>query len=273
VWYRHWGLSRHPFNGADSPYISLPSHDEALYRLVYSIEQGHRLVIFRAEAGLGKTTVLRRAIAESRSPRREVVLVRPTADGLQVPGLIAERLGLPGRHESGRDPMWQAMVRSLRVASLEGFHVILAIDDEGEDSASTIVRNLVVTARAGCEYEARLTIIRVGRPISEPRFEPEDGWPLAIRLQRLTRSQVEQYLVAKLTAAGSSERVFTPRAVTRLHGLSAGIPRGLEQLAGMSLMAGAVRGLEVIPPDVVDGVARECRESDSISSVYGSDGG
>ena len=25
-------------------------------------------------------------------------------------------------------------------------------------------------------------------------------------------------------------------------------------------MAGAVRGLEVIPPDVVDGVARECRE-------------
>ena len=80
VWYRHWGLSRHPFDDVDSPYVPLPSHDEALYRLVYAIEQGHRQVIFQAEAGLGKTTVLHRAIDETRSPRRRVVQVgrRPT---------------------------------------------------------------------------------------------------------------------------------------------------------------------------------------------------
>ncbi len=267
MWYRHWGLSRHPFDNTDSPYIPLPSHDEALYRLVYSIEQGHHLVIFRAEAGLGKTTVLRRAIAETRSSRREMVLVRPTAVGLEVPDQIVERLGLSGRRESGRAPMWQAMIRAFRVASLEGFQVILAIDDESEGGTGTIVRDLVATARAGCERGIRLTIILVGRPISEPRLEPEDGWSLAIALQRLTRSQVEHYLAAKLAAAGSSEQVFTPRAVTRLHGLSAGIPRGLEQLAGLSLMAGAVRGLEVISPDVVDGVARECREAVFIARV------
>ena len=83
-------------------------------------------------------------------------------------------------------------------------------------------------------------------------------WNLAIGLSELTRSQAETYLTTKLRAAGCTEPIFTPRAVTRLHGLSAGNPRGLQQLASLSLMAGFVRGLEVIPPDLIDGIAGEC---------------
>ena len=30
VWMPHWGLSRDPFAETDSPYVSLPSHDEAV---------------------------------------------------------------------------------------------------------------------------------------------------------------------------------------------------------------------------------------------------
>jgi type II secretory pathway predicted ATPase ExeA len=267
VWYRHWGLSRHPFDDAASPYIPLPSHDEALYRLVYSIEQGQRRAIFRAEAGLGKTTVLKRAIAETRSPQRRAVLVRPTCGGLTLPGLIAGRLGHPVGRESSPEAAWRAMIRALRIASLQGFQVILAIDGSIEDSVSTMMHDLNALAHAGSDPDAGLTIIQVGRPLSGPLPESEEGWSLAIALQRLTRSQVDDYLAAKLAAAGCSDRVFTPRAVTRLHGLSGGVPRGLEQLSTMSLLAGAVRGLEVIPPDVVDGVARECRDSDSLASA------
>ena len=86
-------------------------------------------MIFRTEAGLGKTTVLQRAIAETRSPRRRVVLVGPTSDGPQIPGLIAERLGHPVGREASHDASRRAMVRALRVARLQGLQVILAIDD------------------------------------------------------------------------------------------------------------------------------------------------
>ena len=222
MWYRHWGLSRHPFDDADSPYVPLPSHDEALYRLVYSIEQGHRQVIFSAEAGLGKTTVLHRAIAESRSPRRRVVLVRPPFSSLYPHffSLIADQLGSP---PLARGPAGHACSLALvlgraasQVASLQGFHVILAIDDGNDDSISTIARDLNVLAHRGFGRETRLTVIRVGRPSSEPHPEGEDGWTLVIRLLRLTRSQVDDYLNAKLAVAGASERVFTPHlAVTR----------------------------------------------------------
>jgi type II secretory pathway predicted ATPase ExeA len=101
-------------------------------------------------------------------------------------------------------------------------------------------------------------VIRVAQTRWNPPLDSGEDWTLAIRLQRLTRSQVEVYLVSKLTAAGCTERIFTPRALTRLHGLARGIPRGIEQLATISLMAGAVRGLEVVSPDMVDGAVCEC---------------
>lgn len=80
---------------------------------------------------------------------------------------------------------------------------------------------------------------------------------MAIGLESLTRSQAESYLAAKLAGAGCRENLFTARAITRLHCLCAGVPRGLQQLATRCLMAGASRGLEVIPPELVDRLANE----------------
>ena len=79
-----------------------------------------------------------------------------------------------------------------------------------------------------------------------------------IRLPALTRSEAEQYLAAKLAAAGRDEPTFTPRALNRLHACSLGIPRGLDRLASLALMAGALRGLEIVTPDLIEGVTQEC---------------
>ena len=59
----HWGLSRDPFAEFDSPYVSLPSHDEAVARLVFAVETAQRRAVFAAPAGLGKTAVLRKALS------------------------------------------------------------------------------------------------------------------------------------------------------------------------------------------------------------------
>ena len=45
--------------------MALPSHGEATSRLVYSIESAHRLAVLQADAGLGKSTVLRQALGAS----------------------------------------------------------------------------------------------------------------------------------------------------------------------------------------------------------------
>jgi hypothetical protein len=258
VWQRHWGLVRDPFAGSDSPYVPLPSHDEALARLVHSIEQARRVVTFRAEAGLGKTTVLRRSIAESRTPSRRFVVIGSPPDGTQLLGLLADRLGPPLGREPSRHSAWISLRRAVQAASFQGLHLVLAIDGWDEPLDAAARNDLVALAHLGLEPETRLTILRVSRALPGSHADPVEPWTLAIGLQRLTRSQGESYLQAKLSAAGCAGPIFTAHAFTRLHVWSGGVPRGLEQLAMLCLISGAARGLEVIPPDVVDGVAEAC---------------
>jgi type II secretory pathway predicted ATPase ExeA len=222
--------------------------------LAYSIEQAERQVVFRAEAGLGKTTVLRRAFEETRSPRRQFALLHSPSDRTELFGLLAQRFG----QSLGRQSTWRAVARAIRVASLQDFQVVVAIDGWDDRLDHEFRHDLDALTHLGLEDRAQLTVIRVAQTRRDPQPESGESWTLAIGLRHLTRSQLEVYLTAKLVAAGCGETIFTPRALTRLHSLSRGVPRGIERLATLSLMAGAVRGLEVISPEVVDGVAPEC---------------
>ena len=70
-----------------------------------------------------------------------------------------------------------------------------------------------------------MTVILAGRPKQSGGCEFPRPGTLAIGLESQTRSQTEVFLTTKLTAAGRDLPVFTLRAITRLHCLSAGVPR------------------------------------------------
>ncbi len=255
MWPRHWGLDRDPFAEGDSPYLSLPSHDKAVARLVDSIERAQRFTALFAEAGLGKTIVLRRAIERSRAPRRRSVLVHAPSDGQQLLGLFADGLGLPFSTGSDRATVWRALARSIRTASLEGTHIVLAVDGWDEEPSLATMQDVTALMNVGRSHAPPISFVRVGRGPSRDRTEWFDAGPLPIGLERLTRSEAETYVEAKLSIAGGSQRIFTPRALTRLHSWSEGVPRKIDQVATSCLMVGAAEGLEMVTPDVVDGVA------------------
>ena len=63
MWMPHWGLSRDPFAELESPYVSLPSHDEAVARpCLRGRNCASSGLVLAAPAGLGKTAVLRKAL-------------------------------------------------------------------------------------------------------------------------------------------------------------------------------------------------------------------
>jgi MSHA biogenesis protein MshM len=255
VWMAHWGLTRNPFAEIASPYVSLPSHDEAVARLAFAVETSQRRVVLGAPAGLGKTAVMRRVFADVHSPGRRLASVSCPRDGTLLLTLLAERLGQRVGGEPSRIAAWRALERALRLASLQRYQVIVIIDDCDDQLDAMVRRDLDFLPQLGSITSAALTILQLERTDGEPQSVGGGGWSPTIGLERLTRSQSETYLTTKLKWAGSTDLIFTPRALTRIHALSAGIPRGLEQLASMCLMGGAVRGLEVINPELVDAAA------------------
>ena len=263
MWKRHWKLTRDPFLCGDAPYVPLASHEEAVARLVHTIEAGQRLAIVRAPAGLGKSRVLARALAEVRSPSRRVAPLSSPIDGAGLLAGLAQRLGIRVPAGSGRSTAWRALGDAVRLCRWQRLQVVLAVDDCQVLVDATDRLDLERLVHLDPHPEARLTVVQVFRTPADGEPASATPWELVIRLPALTRSEAERYLAAKLAAVGRDEPTFTPRALSRLHQRSEGIPRGLDRLASLALMAGASRGLEIITPDVVDGVAQECTPSPS----------
>jgi type II secretory pathway predicted ATPase ExeA len=242
-----------------SPYVATPSHDEAVARLAFAIERHQRFVCLLAEAGMGKSMVARRAVQEVRRPRRRAILVRAAADPGLLLGRIAEGLGMPSAVGSDRTRAWRSTARAIGAAAIEGCHVVLVVDGWDHAGDPRTMQDLTAVMQATGPGGAACTLVRIGRGTGD---EPELGcepWSMMIRLERLTRSEAESYLDAKLATAGCRDRLFTRRAIDRLHVWSEGVPRALDELASVALVAGAIQRLEVVTPEIVDGVALDGR--------------
>jgi len=253
--YRHWGLSGDPFAAGAPPLVATPSHVEAVERLSHAIASGESLAVLRAPEGLGKSTVLAQALDQARGIGRRIARVSGPIDGEDLLGGLAEALGC--RRPPGRSAAWRGLVDAAKVCRWQGRSLVLAVDDCHTLAEAVERRDLDRLPHLDPHPGARITVLLVGRP--EPEDEPACPWRLAIRLSPLSRGEVAVYVEAKLAAAGRAEPTFTPRALTRLHALSTGNPRGLDRIASLALMVGALKGLEVIGPEVVEGAAHECR--------------
>src|SRR5262249_51909187 len=163
VWLRHWGLARDPFPEVDSRYISLPSHDEARSRLVYSIERAQRYITFVADAGLGKSTVILQALRATRNSRRRAILIHPPTDGRQLLGVLADALGLPFSTGSDREGVWRSLSRAVRATTLEGSHIVVVLDGWDDQGDRRRTQDLRALMGAGGPDAPLVSLIRVGR--------------------------------------------------------------------------------------------------------------
>jgi type II secretory pathway predicted ATPase ExeA len=260
VWQNYWTLNADPFRGPRQPFVPTSSHVEAVARLVDVIESGERLAVVRGRTGLGKSIVLEQAVKRTSGPARRAARVVNPIDGAELFGRLAEGLGVRIPPASTRSAAWRALRDGIRICRLQKIHVVLVLDNANDLTAGPDRNDLERLAHVDAHPSARFTVLLGVREPEEsaPPSAPAADWRLAIRLLPMTRSETDRYVSTKLAAAGRTRETFAPRAISRLHALSGGSPRGVDRLATLALMAGAVRGLEVVTPDVVDGVALEC---------------
>jgi general secretion pathway protein A len=115
----------------------------------------------------------------------------------------------------------------------------LAEADRGSHSRLTVVLSLA-SGRAAA-LETRLLELAELRIDVEPWEEPD----------------TLGYLNWSLAQAGRKTSAFSEEAMIRLHVLSDGIPRRVNQLAGLALVAGAARQIPLIDADTVESIHHE----------------
>lgn len=257
---QYFGLTETPFTNTLNPhwFYQSPGHEEAVARLLYLIEQHRRCGVLLGPSGTGKSLVLQVLLAEARRIPCEVVLVDLLGrSGREMLWETVAGLGLgPDGDESVRT-MWRTIEDYLTTNRLVQTPTVMCfdhVDRAGADCLTTLER--LYHSAAG---ETGATLILTGRDSRSSKLNQilSSMADLQVELPPLDRDQTELYVETLLARAGSTRMIFEPAAYDRMFSETRGVPRDINRLCDLALVAGMAEGVVRIGEAVIAAAAEQ----------------
>ncbi|KAF0092983.1 MAG: proteinral secretion pathway protein A [Puniceicoccaceae bacterium 5H] len=265
--YQHfYGLREMPFHITPDPrflYLA-PTHQEALAHLRYGISEKKGFMVLTGEVGCGKTTICRQLLNELADQDVETALIlNPRLSEAEMLEAILTELGQTPVNGSKHHLLDQLNQHLLQVV-LAGRNIVVIID-ESQNLGFETLEQLRLLSNLETDSQKLLQIILIGQPELRAKLKEERLRQLRQRvlvhydLRRLTREEVALYIQHRLTLAGGQGRPsFTQRAVKRIHRVSQGIPRIINNLCDKALLAAFVKNQDVVGYHEVGRAIKEC---------------
>jgi len=257
----HWGLRDTPFRTCLDPafFYQSPSHEEALARLHFLVEEHRCLGIVTGQPGSGKSLLLEVLAAQLRRSGRAVA--RTSLLGMRTTEMLwrlAAGLGCNPDRSATIGSLWQTLSDRLIEHRYERRDTALLLDD-ADRADHDLLAQVVRLVHLGTATQSRLTVVLVARPSRINRLGSDllELAELRIDVEPWDQSETEQYVHSSLARAGSTSAVFADEALARLQQLTHGVPRRVNQLADLALIAGAGADLRQIDAEVVQSVYEE----------------
>ncbi|MEO6030181.1 MAG: AAA family ATPase [Candidatus Binatia bacterium] len=228
-----FGFREKPFNLTPDPkflYLNA-SYREALAALHYGVVDRKGFVSLIGEAGTGKTTLLRRLLADLPRDTRSVLVINPAIGFEEMLRFILSDLGRPPAPGATKLDMLEVLNGELLDTLARGGNVVVLID-EAQDLTIPVLEELRLLSNLETAKEKILQLVLAGQPEFDTLLARSEIRQLRqrisvrARLRPLARSEVKAYVGARIAAAGGDVRgLFTRGALFRLWWFSGGVPR------------------------------------------------
>ena len=256
-----WPLAETPFSCHSDPkwFHPSPVHEEALARLLFLVECERRFGVLLGESGTGKTLLLKVLLRELHEHRvaakyvdcyglEPLELLSELALALELPPLGPETL-----HESFR-----RVADSLHALFLTRQRLVLCFDhlERTSDETLSALQRLIHT---GTDRFSSVTFLVACQARDVGRIAPllEEHAELRVELPRLNLEETVWYVSDLLQKAGWSDQAFDVQAIEAIHAKSRGLPREINRLCELSLLAAMSEQRDRIGPDVVEAASAE----------------
>ncbi len=261
MYQEYWGLSQPPFRNPVTPggFFESPTHEEALARLDFLVENRRRLAILSGPAGCGKSTVLDVFARRRRRQGSQAAIVNLLGLGCdEFLWALSTQLRIGAAPTDPVPVLWQMLVDRLIENRYQRIETVFLLDD-ADRACGDVLTHAERLAHVDASSEARLTLVFVASddPYGHLPERLTQLCELRIDLEPWDVADTQEFLHFSLSGAGRESPVFDPLAVARLHELSLGIPRRVRQLAELSLLAGASKQLGAVDGPTVESVYEE----------------
>lgn len=251
-WLLHFGFTRTPFSKSLSPaeLFSRQPHQEAVARILHCIAES-AVGVVTGEVGAGKTVAARAARATLDPSRHGLIYIANPAFGTR--GLyvtVVRALGGAPRFFKA-EVMAQAQELLDAEEAERGRRVVIVVDEAHLLSPAQL-EELRLLTNADMDSRSPFALILLGQPTLARQLRL--GVFAALDQRIATRFHIPPmdigdgtaYLRHHLALAGRSDQLFADDAIVRLHRLSGGIPRALNNAATAALIAAAADGKDII---------------------------
>jgi general secretion pathway protein A len=254
----HWGLRAMPFNGRVDPkyFYPSPTHEEALARMHFLVENHRRLGILLGPVGYGKSLLLEVLAGQLRRSGLAVAKLNLVGlDAAEMLWRIAVDFGLNPPCTASSTALWRALDDRLQEHRYRQLDSVILLDD-AEEANRNAIPHIARLVENDPSPDARLTVVLAVEKanvfsLGNRLLEQSD---LRIDIEPWTAEDIEGFLASSLTQAGGNKEIFTADAAAKLFELSGGVPRRVVHLADLALLAGAGAELSQIDGDMVQSV-------------------
>ncbi len=272
----HWKLSERPFeNRKDSKfYYPAETHQAALLKLRYAIENRRAAAVLCGPGGMGKSLLvdaLQRQLNETSQPISHVVF--PAMNAAQMIRYLVAQVGATASATDSEAQATQSQGHDMAadVLAFEQFlrrnlerqrHAVIVVDEAHlleQYGLLEPLRLLLNLAAAESGGEAAWTLVLVGLPVLLAHVERyhalDERMGVKCMLNRLLPDETTAYIQHRLRSVGAdTEDVFDYPALERIHALTQGIPRRINRLCDLALMVGYADDRKIINAEVIDNV-------------------
>jgi type II secretory pathway predicted ATPase ExeA/uncharacterized protein involved in exopolysaccharide biosynthesis len=166
-----YGVRERPFDLSSNPKYLLmtPKHQEALSNLAYGISSGNGITLLLGEAGTGKTTLLRKAVAsQARSPFphlpvRWAYLTNPRLSSSELLESLSHAFQIDPPFAGSKSIFLRALEQNLLHSHEQGILSVL-VADEAQSLPDDLLEEVRLLANIETDTEKLLRVVLAGQP-------------------------------------------------------------------------------------------------------------
>ncbi|HBF13947.1 MAG TPA: ATPase [Deltaproteobacteria bacterium] len=260
-----FGLIEKPFNiTPDTHFLySSPQHEEVVQTLFYGIQERKGFMLLTGEVGTGKTTCLRALL--NRVDQEKVhtsLILNPLVSTVELIKSINKDFGL---ETSGLSVKEQLDVLNNYVLDVDkAAQSAVVIIDEAQNLSMEALEMTRLLSNLETETHKLLQIVLVGQPELEEKLADRALRQLAQRIQVFCHlipmggTETENYIQHRIQKAGNNPLIaFEHSAVKEIQKISNGIPRIINTICELALLAAYSSDTRVITKSLVREAAKE----------------